>query len=336
MAQRNAAGEDGPSADAHERLAMLLLPRALPRARPLARGALALTSLCTCLLLAGCADQGSAPGAGQRPESSTMQSGAAQSGPPRSPVAESKPGAGREPAGGQESAAVQPEGGQHAHPERRQGSPNEAARGPAGTPVEAAMVREIPGLGPVTRSRIPVSTRQAFVVSGEGRDSPRSGVVLYERDADTGWQPVTDRWPAHNALRGWTHDHQAADLRSPIGVFTLGDAGGRLPDPGAMLPYDESGDFESPGTGFLGEPLEGSFDYVVAIDYNRTPGTTPLDKTRPLGLGKGGGVWIHVDHKGPTQACVSLSRTRMVELLRLLDPAKRPVIVMGDAEALRD
>ncbi|MEV2208231.1 arsenate reductase ArsC, partial [Streptomyces sp. NPDC047970] len=31
-------------------------------------------------------------------------------------------------------------------------------------------------------------------------------------------------------------------------------------------------------------------------------GTTPLDAERPLGEERGGGVWIHVDHQGPTQA----------------------------------
>lgn len=284
MAQ-NAADEDEPSANAHERLDMPLLPRA----RHGARGVLALTSLCTCLLLAGCAQQAPAPGDGQRAESRTSPSGAAQSRNAEGRRVESRSAESK-------SAEGEPAGGR---PERRRGAADAAARGLAGAPVEAALVREIPGLGPRTRDRIPVSTRQALVVSGEGRNSSRSGVVLYERNADTGWQPVTNSWPAHNALRGWTRDHQAADLRSPIGVFTLGDAGGRLPDPGARLPYDEDSAFESPGTGFLGEPLEGSFDYVVAIDYNRTPGTTPLDKARPLGLERGGGVWVHVDHEGP-------------------------------------
>ncbi|WP_443076334.1 hypothetical protein [Streptomyces sp. NBC_01716] len=307
----------------------------LPRALHLARGALALTSLCTCLVIAGCAEPGPAPGAEQRAESRAARAGASQSGTKADGTKED----GTKEGGSKEGPATESKSAEGGRPEGapgRRGSANEAARGLAGQPVEAALVREIPGLGPLTRSRVPVASRQALVVSGEGRNSPKSGVVLYERDADTGWEPVTNRWPAHNALRGWTHNHQADDLRSPIGVFTLGDAGGRLPDPGARLPYDESEDFESPGTGFLGESLEGSFDYVVAIDYNRASGNTPLDQTRPLGPTKGGGVWIHVDHEGPTQACVSLSRTRMVDLLRKLDPAKRPVIVMGDALALRD
>jgi L,D-peptidoglycan transpeptidase YkuD (ErfK/YbiS/YcfS/YnhG family) len=126
----------------------------------------------------------------------------------------------------------------------------------------------------------------------------------------------------------------AGDLRTPIGVFRLGDAGGRLPDPGALLPYDQDEEFVSPGTGFLGEPLEGSFDYVVAIDYNRLPGTTPLNKERPLGPERGGGVWVHVDHGGPTQACVSLSADVMRQLLRALNPVREPVIVMGPADEI--
>ncbi|MFJ2442287.1 hypothetical protein ACIOWG_17955 [Streptomyces sp. NPDC087658] len=211
------------------------------------------------------------------------------------------------------------------------------ATGAAGPgPLEARSVepKEIPGLGPRTRARISPEATQAVVASGTDRDSSDATVTVYERDPVIGWEPVTEAWPAHNALRGWTDDHVQGDLRSPIGVFTLTDAGGLLPDPGAELPYDRDPAFSVEGEGFEGESLEGSFDYVVAINYNRRPGTSPLDWTRPLGAEKGGGIWIHVDHGGPTQACVSVPRARMAELLRLLDPEKEPVVVMGDAVSL--
>ncbi|WP_235978266.1 MULTISPECIES: L,D-transpeptidase family protein [Streptomyces] len=207
----------------------------------------------------------------------------------------------------------------------------DGAGGPAGS--AAALPGELPGLGPRTRSRVPRETRQALVVTGEGRNSPVSRAVLYEKTGD-GWL-AGEPLPAHNALRGWTDDHTAGDLRSPIGVFTLSDAGGRLPDPGTKLPYHHSAAFTIGGTGFEGEPLAGSFDYVVAIDYNRRPGRTPLDPARPLGAAKGGGIWLHVDHGGPTQGCVSLRQEHMRELLRALDPERNPVVVMGDAGALR-
>ncbi|GAA3506387.1 lipoprotein [Streptomyces prasinosporus] len=209
----------------------------------------------------------------------------------------------------------------------------ETAQDRAGAGARTRPLARLPGLGPRTLAWIPSDARQVVVVTGRGRDANRSEVVLYEHTG-SGWE-AGPAWPARNALKGWTDDHRAGDLRSPIGVFTLGDAGGLLPDPGTELPYDRSDGFGVSGTGLLGEPLEGSFDYVVAIDYNREPGTSPLDLTRPLGADRGGGIWLHVDHQGPTQGCVSLDRRHMRELLRALDPDWNPVIVMGDAESLR-
>lgn len=213
------------------------------------------------------------------------------------------------------------------------GQKSPAPRPASGPP--ALPVSQIPGLGPEFRAKIPGGTRQALVVTGRTADTNTAQGVLYESDVRGSWRPVAGPWPAHNALRGWTNDHHVGDLRTPVGVFGLGDAGGRSPDPGTRLPYDHAEEFVAPGTGFLGEPLEGSFDYVIAIDYNRVPGTSPLDKERPLGRAKGSGVWVHVDHEGPTQGCISFQEDHMRRLLRALDPAKQPVIVMGPAPQLR-
>lgn len=223
---------------------------------------------------------------------------------------------------------------QHAHVNGVPGPPG-ASVSPSAPPPSPAP-QEIPGLGPKTRAAIPAGARQAFVVTGESPDSNESTAVLYTRDgpAGPGWRAALPPWPAHNALDGWTDEHREGDLRSPVGVFTLTAAGGRLAPPDTAFPYDMSPDFAVTGEGFHGEPLEGSFDYVVAIDYNRVPGTSPLDHTRPLGEERGGGIWIHVDHGGPTQGCVSVTEDRMRQLLGVLDPALEPVIVMGDAQSL--
>ncbi|MEU9875831.1 L,D-transpeptidase family protein [Streptomyces phaeochromogenes] len=211
-----------------------------------------------------------------------------------------------------------------------------AGASPAPAPPRVALSvapQQLPGLGSKTWAKVPPKTRQALVVTGRGKNSSTSTAVLYER-TESGWHAGTS-WPAHNALRGWTDHHRMGDLRSPIGVYPLTDAGGLRPDPGTSLPYDQSGGFSIGGTGFEGESLAGSFDYVVAINYNRQAGTTPLDWTRPLGADRGGGIWVHVDHDGPTQGCVSLRKDHMKELLRALDPDRDPVIVMGNAAALR-
>lgn len=196
-------------------------------------------------------------------------------------------------------------------------------------PVPSALP---PGIGMSLGTEVPADSSQILLVTGAGANSPDSRAVLYQR-ADGAWH-AEGSWATHNALRGWTDDHHDSDLRSPIGVFTLTDAGGLLPDPGSRLPYHHSSGFVVSGNGFWGEPLAGAFNYVIAINYNRRPGTSPLDPARPQGYDKGGGIWLHVDHHGPTHGCVSLPASAIVTLLRTLDPAQHPVVVMGDRTAL--
>ncbi|MER8183860.1 hypothetical protein [Kitasatospora sp. NPDC094015] len=191
----------------------------------------------------------------------------------------------------------------------------------------------IAGLGPGWMAKVPAQTNQLVLVSGQGKDSSDSTVTIWTRTPDGHWQ-AGQSWPAHNALKGWTEKHTEGDLRSPIGMFSLSDAGGRKADPGGKLPYTQDDNFVMGGRGFNGEPLAGSFDYVVAIDYNRATGRSPLDTAKPEGKAKGGGIWIHLDHGGPTHACISLTEDHMVELIKTLDPAAHPMIAMGDSAAL--
>ncbi|GGO91016.1 L,D-transpeptidase family protein [Wenjunlia tyrosinilytica] len=209
------------------------------------------------------------------------------------------------------------------HPQGHgQGQGDQAAR--------ADRTRYPPGIGRWLRDRVPGRARQVVAVYGESVTSARSTVVLYERQG-SGWRRLRS-WPAHNGRRGWTTAHREGDRRSPVGVFTLSDAGGVLPDPGARLPYSASSAFTPPS--YWPTPKHHDFDYVIAIDYNRVRGTSPLDPRRPLGQSRGGGIWIHLDHGSGTSACVSVSRSAMTYLLRTLDPALHPVVVMGDRRSL--
>jgi L,D-peptidoglycan transpeptidase YkuD (ErfK/YbiS/YcfS/YnhG family) len=209
------------------------------------------------------------------------------------------------------------------------------AAGRAGRDAPVPEPAALPGVGPRTLAGVPAGSRQVVLVTGAGRDRTTAEVRLYRRDPVAGWVAASPVWPAHNAARGWTDAHHTGDLRSPIGVYTLTDAGGRLADPGTRLTYDHAPiGFTVHGTGVDGEPLKGAFDYVIAINYNREPGMSPRDWTRPLGESRGGGIWLHVDHGGPTEGCVSLPAAAMRTLLRTLDPALHPVVVMGDAGSL--
>jgi L,D-peptidoglycan transpeptidase YkuD (ErfK/YbiS/YcfS/YnhG family) len=208
------------------------------------------------------------------------------------------------------------------------------ARTPAKIPPKAVPgFAQIPGLGASFRAKIPASAGQVLLASGRSATTNTVTVVLYTRTAQGTWLPGA-RWSGHNALDGWTTDHHEGDLHSPIGVYTLTDAGGLYPNPGTKFPYLRSSEFQDLGTGFEGESLADAFNYVIAINYNHVPGTSPLSDARPMGEAKGGGIWVHVDHGGPTHGCISLPQADVVSLLKTLDPARHPVIVMGDAASL--
>lgn len=190
----------------------------------------------------------------------------------------------------------------------------------------------IPGIGDRMYSRIPADSSQVVTVYGDDKDSPDSTIVLYTKQGST-WNEA-GRWRGHNGRSGWTVDHWEGDLRSPVGVFTLSAAGGVLEDPGARLPYDQNESYEAPEDWGMSHWRD--FDYVIAIDYNRLPGTPPDDPTRPDGDEKGGGIWMHLDHGDGTSACITLPESGMAHLLRTLDPNRHPMVVMGDRESLKE
>ncbi|MFF3059615.1 hypothetical protein [Streptomyces sp. NPDC057909] len=192
-------------------------------------------------------------------------------------------------------------------------------------------LKRIPDVGDRLYAQIPENSRQVVAVYGVGKHSADSTVVLYTKHGAT-WD-TTGSWKAHNGRKGWTTEHHEDDKRSPVGVFTLTDAGGALADPGALLPYTQSASIQAPR--YWSKPYWHDFDYVIAIDYNRVKGTAPNDPTRPLGQSKGGSIWLHMDHGSGTSACVSLPKSAMQLLLRTLDPKQHPVVVMGDKATLR-
>ncbi|WP_330350591.1 L,D-transpeptidase family protein [Streptomyces sp. NBC_00582] len=213
------------------------------------------------------------------------------------------------------------------------GSPTALSRAPApgAAASRAAAPTRIPDIGDRLHRRIPATSRQVLAVYGDGADSAESTAVLYTRRGPV-WERVR-RWPAHNGKKGWTPDHRLGDNRSPVGVFTLTAAGGVLDDPGTRLPYTRSEDYAAPRRWDASHWHD--FDYVIAIDYNRVPGTPPDDGEQPWGEEKGGGIWLHLDHGDGTSACVSLSKEAMEFLLLTLDPEHDPVVVMGDRDALK-
>jgi L,D-peptidoglycan transpeptidase YkuD (ErfK/YbiS/YcfS/YnhG family) len=70
-----------------------------------------------------------------------------------------------------------------------------------------------------------------------------------------------------------------------------------------------------------------SYRYLAVIDYN----------THPIAPGRGSGIFLHVSASGgPTLGCASLTRAQLVTVLRWLNPAASPQIVIGTAATIRD
>lgn len=202
--------------------------------------------------------------------------------------------------------------------------------GAGGGDARKAVYTRIPGVGAALQKRIPGNSRQVVAVYGKGKDSAAATVRLFTKN---GAEWTRERsWPAHNGRKGWSADHHEGDKRSPVGVFTVTDAGGVRAAPGAKLPYTASTAFTPPS--YWPKKTRHDFDHVIAINYNRTKGTSPLDPTRPEGRSKGGNIWLHLDHGSGTSGCVSISRAGMEYLLRTLDPHEHPAVVMGDKAAL--
>ena len=190
----------------------------------------------------------------------------------------------------------------------------------------------LPGVGPSMSAQIPADALQLVLVSGEATSSSSNVVTLWERASpEAPWTRFGSTLLGHNGENGWTAAHREGDLASPVGVYSLTAAGGRLADPGTGLPYEYRPSFYRASGG---PAMEGAFDYVVAIDYNRLPGHPPSDPTRPLGEAAGGDIWLHVDHSSPTQGCVSVPQDGMGAILRWLTPSSHPMIVMGDRATL--
>jgi L,D-peptidoglycan transpeptidase YkuD (ErfK/YbiS/YcfS/YnhG family) len=182
-------------------------------------------------------------------------------------------------------------------------------------------------------SQVPVQSRQVVVVAGSDPSSTTNLITLWERKSPQDpWIQVGVPLPGRNGESGWSESHHEGDLSSPVGVFTLTAAGGRLPDPGTGLPYEYQPSFYRAGD--PGTALAEAFDYVLAIDYNRMSGHPPSDPNRPLGAQAGGDIWMHVDHASPTHGCVAVSREAIEAILAWLTPAAHPVMVMGDQAAL--
>jgi L,D-peptidoglycan transpeptidase YkuD (ErfK/YbiS/YcfS/YnhG family) len=192
--------------------------------------------------------------------------------------------------------------------------------------------------------------QQVIVVDAPNAASTTATLFTFENDG-TGWHQVFAPMPAVDGVNGWVPgpERHEGDGATPEGMYAIGSTMyGTEPNPGTLFPYHQlvCGDWwdedsasatyntfqhvtcgSTPSFAGDSEALwtEGNaYPSMAVIDYN-TPATGPI----------GSGIFLHANIGTPTQGCVSLPYGDLVQVLRWLNPAKHPVVVMGPDSVVR-
>jgi len=183
---------------------------------------------------------------------------------------------------------------------------------------------------------------ELVTVDAPSARSTTAVVRVWRRDGAC-WRNVAGPWPAHVGRNGLSAHHREGDGTTPLGTFAIGPvAYGVAPDPGTKFAYhrlvcgdwwDEDAsspaynEFQhvtcgtKPSFGGGSEALwldTQAYAHFLVVDYN----------TRPVVPGRGSAIFIHDDVGQPTNGCVSVPPSDLVELLRLLSPADAPAVAI--------
>jgi L,D-peptidoglycan transpeptidase YkuD (ErfK/YbiS/YcfS/YnhG family) len=188
------------------------------------------------------------------------------------------------------------------------------------------------------------SATQVITVVAPSTASDTATVQAWNRHGAT-WQPATGPIAAHVGTDGLTTQPSESRSATPIGSFTLTQAFGAAGNPGTALPYLQTTPSDwwisqpgplynthqrcASGCAFTqGDPNEHlyyetpSYNYGVVIDYNTA-------NAGPIVPGAGSAFFLHVYAGIPSAGCVAIPQENLVSILRWLDPADHPRILIG-------
>lgn len=199
--------------------------------------------------------------------------------------------------------------------------------------------------------------RQIVLVAAESVDGIQAKISLFEKAKD-GWRQVERDIPAVIGKKGIALGEGLAasipaeglpkkhegDLKSPAGVFLIGDTYGYAPKaPGFKLKYTQTLDsfegVDDPASKFYNRIVDtrdiasadrdwhshetmrrkdDQYKWLAVIRHN--------DANVP---GDGSLIFMHIwrDSEHGTAGCTAMAEPNLLKVLRWLDPAKRPVVV---------
>ncbi len=213
-----------------------------------------------------------------------------------------------------------------------------AAAGFTHVPAALAAVSAVtPPAGPAASAAGNSGGQLVTVIAGS-YGATQAELTVYRR-AGGQWRRVFGPWAAWIGRNGMAPPgaKREGDGRTPSGTFGFGFFFGLDLDPGVHFPYRRVHAFDvwdddpsSPlynewvddryaDPGADPEPMDVSaYDHGAVIGYNtaRTPGL-------------GSAIFLHISIGVPTAGCVALPAGELLEILRWLNPAASPRIVMG-------
>jgi L,D-peptidoglycan transpeptidase YkuD (ErfK/YbiS/YcfS/YnhG family) len=210
------------------------------------------------------------------------------------------------------------------------------------------------------------NSAQVIVVTGRSKTSTYATLRAFDLGADGRWRQKFPAMAARIGVKGWVVGSRRVQNTgtTPQGTYRVTTAFGLAVDPGTRLPYRHAdgndhwvGDPRDPRTYNLVQPSASAhrtwrntaataerlaayptqYRYAAVIDFNRPAASTVTWSTRwsqwvtskPVSTTRGSAIFLHVNGKGSTAGCVSLAQADLLAVLRWIDPAKTPRIVMA-------
>jgi L,D-peptidoglycan transpeptidase YkuD (ErfK/YbiS/YcfS/YnhG family) len=193
---------------------------------------------------------------------------------------------------------------------------------------------------------VPRLSRELIVVSAP-RASATAGTLIGEVRSAPGarWRRVFGPWPAELGKAGLSAHRHEGDGTTPLGIFAIAPTlYGNAPRPDDLREryrrlgcgdwWDEDPSSPRynrfvvvpcgviPGFAAGSEALwteTVAYPYLAVIEFNAHP-------IRRGPGAPGSGIFLHSWDDAPTAGCVAIHRSRLLTLLRWLEPSRRPVI----------
>ncbi|WP_203928918.1 L,D-transpeptidase family protein [Virgisporangium ochraceum] len=193
---------------------------------------------------------------------------------------------------------------------------------------------------------LPSGTRQLVLVTTDSFSSNTARLATFTRSGDR-WVPAFPAMQARIGSAGFADRKVEGDLKTPTGVYSIGGTMyGIQPNPGVRYGYhrvvEDDWWNENPATSgyntFEHGPNPGGasealwtftpqYRYFAVVNYN-----IPVVSASPP---RGSGIFLHVVNPGKaTAGCVSLAEQDLLTVLRWLDPASAPRMVLAPRTVL--